>query len=306
MKCLVGFQKHLLVKPVTTEGFITRSEKMLFPRKPLSKSTFIVLFIPRHGIYYGLKISTGECPVLEPSQWPAPEETKRGNAESYTGTMVPKQERNVCARRRGSCMELRHTETSVWHFHQYSTSPFARRLLISAYQCHWEAMAAWLYVCNPVELHWRTAVGSVPPAQRHSEPRGILRCRDLATALPSAMAGGGESPPGSQHLAGNLAVLLHLGCGVQAPALLLPSLRAGFCAGLQEHREQRSCTGPRLLSTRLLKQGRAGPQQQSFAPSIWRRGNCTDPQQHSWFSPGGAAPGHATELPWAESKGWRG
>lgn len=236
MKCLVGFQKHLLVKPVTTEGFITRSEKMLFPRKPLSKSTFILLFIPRHGIYYGLKISTGECPVLEPSQWPAPEETKRGNAESYTGTMVPKQERNVCARRRGSCMELRHTETSVWHFHQYSTSPFARRLLISAYQCHWEAMAAWLYVCNPVELHWRTAVGSVPPAQRHSEPRGILRCRDLATALPSAMAGGGESPPGSQHLAGNLAVLLHLGCGVQAPALLLPSLRAGFCAGLQESR----------------------------------------------------------------------
>lgn len=194
MKCLVGFQKHLLVKPVTTEGFITRSEKMLFPRKPLSKSTFIVLFIPRHGIYYGLKISTGECPVLEPSQWPAPEETKRGNAESYTGTMVPKQERNVCARRRGSCMELRHTETSVWHFHQYSTSPFARRLLISAYQCHWEAMAAWLYVCNPVELHWRTAVGSVPPAQRHSEPRGILRCRDLATALPSAMAGGWREP----------------------------------------------------------------------------------------------------------------
>lgn len=127
MKCLVGFQKHLLVKPVTTEGFITRSEKMLFPRKPLSKSTFILLFIPRSGICYGLKISTGECPVLEPSQWPVPEETKRGNAEGYTGTMVPKQERNVCARRRCSCMELRHTEALVWHFHQYSTSPLARR-----------------------------------------------------------------------------------------------------------------------------------------------------------------------------------
>ena len=130
----------------------------------------------------------------------------------------------------------------------------------------------------------RAASPATPRAQRHLAPQGP------GYSLPSAMAGGGRSPPGSQRLAGDTAVLPHLGCGVWAPALLLPSLRAGSCVGLQGHREQRTRTGPRPLSTRLLRQGRAAPQHQSFAPSIWRRGNRTDPQQHSWFAPGGEQP----------------
>lgn len=119
MKCLAGFQNHLLVTPVTTEGFITRSEKMLFPCKPLSKSVLILLCIPRRGARYGSRISTGQCrgcPVLEPGR--RPEETNGGTAVGYTATAVPKQEGNARARSRGGCTELRHTEASVWRFHR--------------------------------------------------------------------------------------------------------------------------------------------------------------------------------------------
>lgn len=166
---------------------------MLFPRKSLSRSVLLLLFMSRRGVCYRLRLDVSQrlevpCPVA------CPEERTGGRCSRLLQAQWQSR-RKMYPTRRGGLQSCSTREAALWHFHKdLLPAPWrggCLRLQISA------SGEQWLRL-QPGGAAWRPPL-SVPRSQVLSPPWGHLcrarlnaRCQRPAPALPEGNAGWGH------------------------------------------------------------------------------------------------------------------